>query len=105
MLFRSDEAIQAATRVISGADGDYHLMTARYGQRKDESTDRYGHSLNPYWDLFQIGNQNFEDGNNEAIWVAQFNYGTYSTGGGGNSWWRCRYNHAGQRQALPRLRS
>ena len=69
-------------------------MTARYGQRKDESTDRYGHSLNPYWDLFQIGNQNFEDGNNEAIWVAQFNYGTYSTGGGGNSWWRCRYNQA-----------
>ena len=84
-LGKFDEAIQAATRVISGADGDYHLMTARYGQRKDESTDRYGHSLNPYWDLFQIGNQNFEDGNNEAIWVAQFNYGTYSTGGGGNS--------------------
>lgn len=93
-LGKFDEAIQAATRVISGADGDYHLMTARYGQRKDESTDRYGHSLNPYWDLFQIGNQNFEDGNNEAIWVAQFNYGTYSTGGGGNSWWRCRYNQA-----------
>lgn len=89
-----DEAIAAASRVINGNDGEYHLMTTRFGERASEATDRYGNPLNPYWDLFQIGNQNYEDGNSEALWVCQYNYGTYSTGGGGNSWWRCRYNQA-----------
>lgn len=89
-----DGAIAAASRVIDGTDGDYHLMKERFGSRASEATDRYGHILNPYWDLFQIGNQNYSDGNKEAIWVCQYNYGTYSTGGGGNTWWRCRYNQA-----------
>ncbi len=89
-----DEAIAAATRVIDGTDGDYQLMNARFGTRAAEASDRYGHALNPYWDLFQIGNQNYSSGNKEAIWVCQYNYGTYSTGGGGNAWWRARYNQA-----------
>ncbi len=89
-----DGAIAAATRVIDGTDGDYKMMDKRFGARASEKTDRYGHPLNPYWDLFQVGNQNYSDGNKEAIWVCQFNYGTYSTGGGGNSWWRCRYNQS-----------
>jgi hypothetical protein len=89
-----DGAIAAATRVINGTDGEYKLMTERFGTRTSEKTNRYGHALNPYWDLFQIGNQNYSSGNKEAIWVCQYNYGTYSTGGGGNSWWRCRYNQA-----------
>lgn len=90
-----DGAIAAATRVIDGTDGDYHLMKTRFGSRASEAADRYGHILNPYWDLFQIGNQNYaSSGNKEAIWVCQYNYGTYSIGGGGNSWWRCRYNQA-----------
>ncbi|KAF5046582.1 SusD family protein [anaerobic digester metagenome] len=89
-----DGAIAAASRVIDGTDGEYHLMKKRFGSRASEATDRYGHTLNSYWDLFQIGNQNYSDGNKEAIWVCQYNYGTYSTGGGGNTWWRCRYNQA-----------
>ncbi|MDI9604077.1 MAG: RagB/SusD family nutrient uptake outer membrane protein [Bacteroidota bacterium] len=89
-----DGAIAAATRVINGTDGDYQLMTERFGTRSSEKTNRYGQTLNPYWDLFQIGNQNYSDGNKEAIWVCQYNYGTYSTGGGGNTWWRARYNMA-----------
>lgn len=90
-------AVAAATRVIDGTDGDYHLMTTRFGSRAGEATDRYGNSLaapaGAYWDLFREGgNQNSTD-NKEAIWVCQYNYGTYSTGGGGNEWWRIQANN------------
>lgn len=62
-----DGAIAAATRVING---DYQLMKTRFGTRADE-TDR-----NVYWDLFRIGNQQYQEGNKEAIWVAQMEYDT-----------------------------
>ncbi|OAD46448.1 RagB/SusD family nutrient uptake outer membrane protein [Polaribacter atrinae] len=75
-----DGAIAAATRVIDGTDGDYKLMTGRFGTRKNE-TDK---GKNIYWDLFRMGNQNYETGNKEAIWVAQFednlNGGTVKSG-------------------------
>lgn len=92
-----DNAVAASTRVIDGTDGDYHLMTTRFGSRAGEATDRYGNSLaapaGAYWDLFREGgNQNSTD-NKEAIWVCQYNYGTYSTGGGGNEWWRINANN------------
>lgn len=91
-----DGAVNAATRVINGTDGDYHIMTTRFGSRASEETDRYGNSLaapaGAYWDLFrQDGNQNSKD-NREALWVCQYNYNTYSTGGGGNTWYRARFN-------------
>ena len=68
-------------------------MTTRFGSRANEATDRYGNSLaapqGAYWDLFREGgNQDLESGNREAIWTAQYNYGTFETGGGGDSWWR-----------------
>ena len=78
-------------------------MTTRFGSRKDEKKDRYGNELNPYWDLFrgkwgnigngkgrekaQIDNPNSSE-NKEAIWVCQYNYGTFEKGGSGDSWWR-----------------
>ena len=34
-----DKAIAAAKRVIDGTDGDYHLMTERFGTRAGEATD------------------------------------------------------------------
>lgn len=98
------EAEQAATRVIDGSDGSYNIMTSRFGSRQDETTDRYGNALNPYWDLFrqawgldngkpkkkaEVDNPSSPD-NKESIWVLQYNYGTYSTGGGGDGWWRVR---------------
>jgi hypothetical protein len=91
-------AVDAATRVIDGTDGDYHIMTTRFGSRASEATDRYGNSLaapaGAYWDLFrENGNQNSED-NREALWVCQYNYNTYSTGGGGDEWYRVRANAA-----------
>ncbi len=98
-------AEEAATRVINGTDGSYSIMKTRFGSRKDEATDRYGNTLNPYWDLFRqawgrdasgnavkkadIDNPSSAE-NKEAIWVVQYNYGTYSTGGGGDGWWRVR---------------
>lgn len=92
-LGKFDEAVTAANRVINKQDGDYEIMKVRFGSRASEATDRYGNSLaapqGAYWDLFREGgNQDLESGNKEAIWTAQYNYGTFETGGGGDSWWR-----------------
>ena len=94
-----DGAIAAATRVINKSDGDYQLMTSRFGVRAKELKDRYGHPVNAYWDLFRgdatgATNQDYDaKGNKEALWTAQFNFGTYATGGSGMAWWRVRgYN-------------
>jgi hypothetical protein len=74
----------------------YRLMTERFGSRKTENPDFYFASSesdqkperlysaagyvfqgNVYWDLFQEGNQNYQEGNQEAIWVAQIDYAAY----------------------------
>lgn len=60
------EAINAASRVIDGTDGDYALMTSRFGTRSHED------GRDAYWDLFRMGNQNYHDGNKESIWTIQF---------------------------------
>lgn len=89
-------AVEAATRVIDGTDGDFNIMTTRFGSRAAETTDRYGNSLaapaGAYWDLFREGGNQNSPENKEAIWVCQFNYNTYSTGGGGDEWWRVQSN-------------
>jgi tetratricopeptide (TPR) repeat protein len=61
-----DGAIAAATRVINGTDGTYSLVNARFGARASEPDKNY------YYDLFVMGNQNTQTGNNESIWNAQF---------------------------------
>ncbi|MBQ9311012.1 MAG: RagB/SusD family nutrient uptake outer membrane protein [Bacteroidales bacterium] len=96
-LGKFDEAITAANRVINKEDGDYQIMTTRFGSRAGEATDRYGNSLaapkGAYWDLFrENGNQDPESGNKEAIWTLQYSYGNWADGGGGDSWWRVRSN-------------
>ena len=104
-LGKFDEAIQATSRVIGGQDGDYHLMTTRFGTEASRATDRYGHSLaadkgGAYWDLFATpgngsGNTNQDygvTGNKEALWTSQFSVGNYSNGGSGDAWWRMRNN-------------
>ena len=100
-----DGAIAAATRVISKEDGNYQLMTTRFGNRADQAKDRYGNSLaapqGAYWDLFRSsaktdgsvasdGNSNHPD-NKEAIWVCQSDFSDtdlWTLGGSGDSWWR-----------------
>ena len=90
------KAEQAASRVINGSDGNYQLMTTRFGNRADQAVDRYGNSLaapqGAYWDLFRTSvksngslgadsNPN-HPANQEAIWVAQIDYQS------GDSWYK-----------------
>ena len=101
------KAEQAASRVIDKTDGNYQLMTTRFGNRADQAVDRYGNSLaapqGAYWDLFRssgktkvgdfAADSNPNDpGNHEAIWVAQIDYtvgqDNWPLGGSGDSWWR-----------------
>ena len=98
---RVQEAKTAYQKAISYGDdvidgGTFHLMTARFGTRKDEgpkyyydyTPDESGNlredrsyasagvniSGNVFWDLFQSGNQNYADGNFESIWTARTSY-------------------------------
>ncbi len=76
----------------------YSLMTERFGSRKNENPDFYYANTvaeqipsrlysaagvvmegNVIWDMFQEGNQNYQQGNKEAIWVAQIDYAAYKT--------------------------
>ena len=36
-------------------------------------------TTNYYWDLFQEGNVNYQDGNKECIWAMQIDYAAYKT--------------------------
>jgi hypothetical protein len=67
-----DGAIAAATRVIGGTDGAYSLMNTRFGARKTETMTTRGAPTDYYWDLHEINNTDYQMGNKEAIWVAQF---------------------------------
>lgn len=93
-----EKAVEYADDVIDG--GLYELMTERFGTRKDENPDYYyanrkddqtsdhlysaaGYPIqgNVYWDLFQEGNQDYQNGNREAIWVSQSDYSLYKEEG------------------------
>ncbi|MCD8269728.1 MAG: RagB/SusD family nutrient uptake outer membrane protein [Parabacteroides sp.] len=88
------KAVEYADAVIDG--GLYGLMTERFGtcstedprfycaSSDAEQTDAHlyetaGYKIegNVFWDLFQVGNQDYQNGNREAIWVAQFDYDVY----------------------------
>ncbi|CAK7034680.1 MAG: hypothetical protein PARBA_03998 [Parabacteroides sp.] len=92
------KAVEYADVVIDG--GIYNLMTERFGTRATENPEFYyastdaeqteahlyekaGHKIegNVFWDLYQVGNQDFQSGNKEAIWVAQFDYDVYKQEG------------------------
>jgi hypothetical protein len=93
------KALQYANDVIDG--GTYSLMTERFGTRATENPEFYyaqsaalatpDHSYssagypiegNVYWDLFQEGNQDYQSGNKEAIWVAQCDFAAWQSEGG-----------------------
>ncbi|GBU08133.1 hypothetical protein AwDysgo_14640 [Bacteroidales bacterium] len=95
---KESEAKQAyAKSIVYGDDlidkSVYGLMSERFGSRKNENPEFYfaqsekdqieqhlysevGHPIegNVIWDMFQEGNQNYQEGNKEAIWVAQIDY-------------------------------
>lgn len=64
-----NQAVTFASKVIDG--GTYGLMTNRFGSRREETEG------NPYWDLFQENNVNYQDGNSESIWTIQIDYAAY----------------------------
>ncbi len=68
-------AVDAATKVISGNCGPVALMTSRFGSRKTETPG------DVYWDLYRGNNQNRASGNTESLWVIQEeNLGTTAGG-------------------------
>lgn len=64
-----DKAIKYASDVIDG--GTYSLMTSRFGNRADEP------GKDVWWDLFRIGNIDYNDGNLESIWTYQIDYDAF----------------------------
>ncbi len=96
---KSAEAKTAFGNSISYGDkvinsGTYALMNSRFGSRKTENVitidvykggtfspankvDTLQQVTNYYWDLFQEGNVNYQDGNKECIWAAQIDYAAY----------------------------
>lgn len=86
------KAIAYADKVIDG--GIYTLINTRFGKRKDELSisipvykggnvnspvDTVQQATNYYWDLFQEGNINYQDGNTECIWAIQIDYESYKS--------------------------
>ncbi len=86
------KSIQYGNDVIDG--GVYKLMQSRFGTRASETAigisvykggsysianivDTVQQVTNVYWDLFQEGNVNYQDGNTECIWAAQIDYAAY----------------------------
>lgn len=90
-LNRYDEAISAASKIID--DPNTALMTQRFGTKAN--MDPHDDYLklgpgDPFWDLFQRGNQNRSTGNREALWVIQMEVdviggGLQSSGGNFNA--------------------
>lgn len=89
-----EKAISYGNNVIDGSV--YSLMTERFGTRSSENPDYYyanavgdqtpdrlysvaGFPIegNVYWDLFQEGNQDYQNGNKEAIWTLQVDYNAF----------------------------
>ena len=84
------KSITFANKVIDG--GTYSLISNRFGTRKSLSAisfpvyqagntaipvDTLKQNTNYYWDMFQEGNVNYQDGNTECIWAMQVDYAAY----------------------------
>ncbi len=83
-------SIDYGNKVIDG--GIYKLMNERFGTRKAATfittnvykggiasapVDTLNQHTNYYWDLFQEGNVNYQEGNKESIWALQVDYKAY----------------------------
>lgn len=84
------KSVSYGNKVIDG--GTFALMKNRFGTRKSVSkvtfnvyqggtasapVDTLQQTANYYWDLFQEGNVNYQDGNTECIWAMQIDYAAY----------------------------
>lgn len=64
-----NNSVTYGSKVIDG--GTFTLMKDRFGTRRTEAQG------NVYWDLYQEGNVNYQDGNKECIWAIQIDYVAY----------------------------
>jgi hypothetical protein len=84
------KSVSYANDVING--GTYSLISARFGTRKSATSisipvykggvatapvDTLLQATNYFWDLFQEGNVNYQEGNTESIWAMQVDYAAY----------------------------
>ena len=98
---KASEAQMAYTNSINYGNkvidaGTYSLMTSRFGTRRNETSvvidvynngsftpaakaDTIQFTPNLYWDLFQEGNINYQEGNRECIWAIQTDYPAFKT--------------------------
>jgi tetratricopeptide (TPR) repeat protein len=81
-------AISYADKVIAM----HPIMTERFGTRATQgagpvrnSTDAYFPEGNVFFDLFQMGNADYCEGNTEALWTLEWNYDLYHEYGGNNT--------------------
>lgn len=89
-----NKSVNFSNKVIEG--GIYHLINDRFGTRKNEDfiiynvfkngidneneiVDTFQIQTNYYWDLFQEGNTNYQDGNTECIWALQIDYQAFKS--------------------------
>ena len=103
------KAVGFANKVIDG--GRYSLIKSRYGSRRNEAmisspvyqggvfnpgavVDTLLQPTNYYWDLFQEGNVNYQDGNTECIWALQVDYAAYRAEDGRSKLGYTRYYSA-----------
>jgi len=75
-------AVQYANDVIDG--GTYALMTDRFGTQKDREPG------DVYYDLFRLGNVNYQDGNTECIWAFQIDFDAHEAEDGQSESWFVR---------------
>lgn len=83
------QSVDYAGMLIDGTI--YSLMTTRFGTRKSANPIYYYDTAeklsyetvigvtqgNVYWDLFQEGNVNYQDGNKECVWALQIDFDAY----------------------------
>ncbi|MCX6236666.1 MAG: RagB/SusD family nutrient uptake outer membrane protein [Bacteroidia bacterium] len=84
------KSISFASKIIDGTT--FKLINTRFGTRKSSLSigvnvyqggssaspvDTVMQTTNYYWDMFQEGNVNYQDGNTECIWAIQIDYAAY----------------------------
>ncbi len=81
--------LQKAIGYCDQVMGDYPLMTQRFGTRavagkgdEKNGVQAYYPNGNVFFDLFQEGNYDYEEGNTEGLWVFQNDYKVYHQFGG-----------------------
>ncbi len=87
----NDDYLEKSVEYASDAMSLHSLMTERFGTRSEDgdgetmnSIDAYYEDGDVFFDLFQRGNLDYEEGNTEALWTLENDYDVYLAYGGNN---------------------